>query len=182
MSSYEVLTNNNGVKEILNTPMKPFFPKRELLSLVIFVGGVVLLALIWPQLWMMVAIMIPVWLAIALGMVIFPIAWIVAVTKNRGKGPTKIIVNENNLKVEASGKELLNVNLDKISSIRTGNTSEKSDVEYSAYHKIFGLHRLHEQMYFLEVRFGGKTQIIAWGLNEPSADGILHEIGFTERM
>ncbi len=180
MSSYEVLTSAGEVTRIINTPMRPRFPKAEMLSLVGFIVAAVAVSFIWPHALIAVVLMLPLWMMVALGFILFPLMWLISAKKNHGKGQTEITLSDGFLKVEAKGKEILNVDVEQISSIRTGNIHEKFLENINNFQKLFGLHRLSENMYYLEARFRGKTQIIAWGMDEPSADGLLHELGFTE--
>lgn len=179
MPSYEVLTSGDEVTKIVNSPMKARFPKAELLSLLGFILVLGLISYIWPQYLLLVVLMLPFWLMVLTGIVLFPLGWLLASRQNRGKGQTEITLSDGKLKVEAKGRELLNIDVDQISSIRIGNRHEKVE-GYNTIQKLFGVHRWAETMFYLEARFRGRTQIIAWGLDEPSADGLLYELGFTE--
>lgn len=181
MSSYEVLPAGDGVTRIINNPMKARFPKTEILSLIGTIVGIGLICFIWPQFLIVVVVLIPIWLMVLAGIVLFPLGWLLASRQNRGKGQTEITLSDGRLKVEAKGGELLNIEVDQISSIRIGNKHEKVE-GYNAIQKVLGVHRWAETMYYLEARFRGRTQIIAWGLDEPSADGLLYELGFSERQ
>jgi hypothetical protein len=178
MPSYELLTSGDEVTKIVNTPMKARFPKGEILSLIGIFVGFGILCVIWTPALILVGVLAPVWLMLILGLFIFPLGWLIASMVNQGKGQTELTLSDGKLKVVNKNKEILNIDIDQISSIRIGNKHEKVD-GYSALQKMYGVHRWAETMYYLEARFQGKTQIIAWGLDSPSAEGLLHEIGFS---
>lgn len=172
MTTYSVQKESDRTT-IVNKPKWAKFPIANILLVVIYivVSNLALYA-------SMVPVLLPLNLIIsavlALGVLFVPIVWFMYSVKSRGKGTTQIIADSDRLIVNIGPRKLLEVDRKDISSFRVGNTME--DYTPNLIQTYLGYHKFSEHMFNITLVANGKKTIIAWGMDEASAEGVLHEI------